>query len=259
MDWNPAQYAKFEAERNRPVRDLLAQIPRSGIATAVDLGCGPGNSTELLRNHLPEAAVTGLDSSPAMVEAARVRLPGTTFRLGDIASWAESGERPDLLFANASLQWLPDHAALLPRLVAALPPGGRLAVQVPDNLDEPAHHLMREVARSGPWAATLADAAEARAARHGPDWYVRVLRAAGAQVDIWRTTYHHHLTGLSALVEWFRGTGLRPFLQRLDPAGEAAFLDRYRAALTDAYPVFEDGSVLLPFPRLFFVAQRTVA
>ena len=150
-----------------------------------------------------------------MIEAARKRLPDGRFRLGHIATWRPDSIAPDLLFANASLQWVPDHGALLRRLVAGLAPGGRLAVQVPDNLDEPAHRLMRDTAAAGPWAAKLAEAAGARAARHAPEWYVHLLRQAGAQVDLWRTTYHHQLAGgAAALVEWFKGTGLRPFFSR---------------------------------------------
>lgn len=260
MTWDAAQYTRFEAERNRPIHDLLAQLPRSGIRSAVDLGCGPGNSTELLQAHVPDASVMGLDSSPDMIEAARTRLPSTRFRLGDIEGWHAEGTAPDLLFANASLQWVPDHAALLPRLVGQLAPAGWLAVQVPDNLDEPAHRLMREVALSGPWATKLAAASRARAARHAPDWYVRVLRSAGADVELWRTTYHHILTGgAEAIVQWFRSTGLRPFLQPLDEAEQAEFLARYGSALASATPEFDNGSVLLPFPRLFFVARRSDA
>jgi len=255
MTWSPQQYGKFEAERNRPIRDLIARIANAEVTRAADIGCGPGNSTELLGRRFPTADLLGIDSSPAMIEAARKRLPAAQFAVADIAAW-HGPDRFDVILANAALQWVPDHARLLPALVGRLAPGGSLAVQIPDNLDEPAHRLMREVAASGPWADKLAAAPRARDSRHGADWYFRALRDAGAEADVWRTIYHHPLAGgAAAVVEWFKGTGLRPFLDPLDETERTAFLSRYQAALADAYPVMADGTVLLPFPRLFFVAR----
>ncbi|WP_341677683.1 trans-aconitate 2-methyltransferase [Niveibacterium sp. SC-1] len=254
MSWSASQYGKFEDERNRPIRDLLAQIPLDSPRCVVDLGCGPGNSTELLLQRFPAADVIGVDNAPDMLAAARKRLPQLRFESADIASWA-APSRVDLLFANASLQWVPDHARLMPALLAQLAPGGCLAVQMPDNLDEPAHRLMREIAAEAPWADTLREAVRAREARHDAPWYYRHLQAAGGQVNIWRTVFHHPLAGgATAVVEWFKGSGLRPFLDPLDEALRARFLQRYTAAVAEAYPALPDGSVLLPFPRLFFVA-----
>ena len=161
-----------------------------------------------------------------------------------------------MILANAVIQWIADHEALLPALVAKLAPGGALAVQAPDNLDEPSHRLMREVAADGPWAAKLADAAKARAERRSADWYFGLLRRQAAQVDIWRTVYFHPLKGANAIVEWVKGTGLRPFVDPLDADEREAYLARYEAAIAAAYPAEADGTVLLPFPRLFFVATR---
>jgi len=169
-------------------------------------------------------------------------------------SWG--GEGFDVILANAVIQWIPDHEALLPALVAKLAAGGSLAVQTPDNLDEPSHRLMREVAADGPWARRLADASKARAARHGADWYFRLLRAHAPRVDVWRTTYFHPLAGAGAVVEWVKGTGLRPFIDPLGPGEREAYLARYEAEIAKAYPAEADGTVLLPFPRLFFVATR---
>lgn len=252
--WSAAQYVRFEDERNRPIHDLLAALPLETAATAVDIGCGPGNSTELLRRRFPMARVQGLDSSPDMIAAARKRLPDMDFSVADIADW-RGEDRFDVILANAVLQWLPDHAALLPRLVRRLTGGGVLAVQVPDNLDEPAHVAMRETAAAGPWAAKLADAGTARA-RHGAGWYYERLSPLVARVDIWRTTYYHRLADAAAIVEWFKGTGLRPFLDPLTPAEREAYLARYLEAVDRAYPPLADGGVLLPFPRLFFIAAR---
>ena len=255
MDWSAADYRRFEDERTRPARDLLAQVPTARVAAAVDLGCGPGNSTELMRARFPEARLVGIDSSPDMIAAARQRLPDVRFEAADIAAW-EAAAPVDLIFANAVLQWLPDHAALLPRLFAQLAPGGTLAVQMPDNLDEPLHVAMRATAADGPWAGKLARATEARAARHAAAWYWRLLRGAAARVEVWRTVYHHPLPGAGGILEWVRATGLRPFLAPLDAGERSAFLARYEAALAAAYPAEPDGTVLLPFPRLFLVAVR---
>src|SRR5712671_192116 len=155
MSWSANQYTKFEDERTRPVRDLLANIPTADAKTAVDIGCGPGNSTALLQQRFPDAAVTGLDSSPDMIAAARKRLPGLRFDTQDISHWRDPGPF-DVILANAVLQWVPDHATLLPALIAKLSVGGSLAAQIPDNTDEPAHRLMRATASQGPWAEKLA-------------------------------------------------------------------------------------------------------
>src|SRR5271166_4099150 len=254
MSWSSAQYVKFEEERTRPVRDLVARIPNAAAARAADIGCGPGNSTEVLRERHPEARIVGIDSSPDMIAAARKRLPDVAFEVADIAGWR--GDGLDVILANAVVQWIPGHETLLPALIGKLADGGSLAVQAPDNLDEPSHRLMRDVAAEGPWAQKLAGAAGARAARHPADWYFRLLRAHAAHVDIWRTTYFHPLAGAEAVVEWVRGTGLRPFLDPLDGSEREAYLARYQAAIAEAYPAETDGTVLLPFPRLFFVATR---
>ncbi len=252
MSWSPAQYVKFEEERTRPVRDLVSRIPNADARRAADIGCGPGNSTEILRERYPKAEIVGLDSSPDMIEAAGKRLPDVSFEVADIVGWY--GEGFDVILANAVFQWIPDHETLLPGLVAKLAAGGSLAVQMPDNLDEPSHRLMREVAADGPWAGKLAS--KARAARREADWYFRLLRPHAPRVDVWRTTYFHPLAGARAVVEWVKGTGLRPFIEPLDPAEREAYLARYEAAIARAYPAEADGTVLLPFPRLFFVATR---
>lgn len=253
-DWHAKQYVLFENERTRPVRDLLAAVPATDARVAVDLGCGPGNSTETLAARLPGAQISGLDSSPDMIDAARQRLPQYRFEVADITTWDAPGPY-DVILANAVLQWVPDHERLLPSLVAKLAPGGSLAVQMPDNLDEPAHRLLREIAANGPWAHKLKGAE--RTLRHGADWYYALLAPLCARVDVWRTVYHHPLAGgADAVLEWFKGSALRPFLAELDDGEQSAFLQRYRDAIALAYPALADGTVLLPFPRLFIVATR---
>jgi trans-aconitate 2-methyltransferase len=254
LDQNAKQYLQFEDERTRPVRDLLAGVPQTPVRTAIDLGCGPGNSTEALQARAPRAMIRGLDASTDMIEAARRRLPGIRFDVADIATWDEAGEF-DLILANAALQWLPSHETLFPKLVGKLAPGGHLAVQMPDNLDEPAHKLMREVASTGPWADKLKGAE--RTERFDARRYYALLYRFCSRVDVWRTTYYHPLRGgADAVVEWFKGSALRPFLAALNDAERDAFVARYRDAVAIGYPALSDGTVLLPFPRLFIVATR---
>ncbi|NWD44619.1 trans-aconitate 2-methyltransferase [Pseudomonas yamanorum] len=253
MTWSAKQYSMFEQQRTRPVRDLVAAIPDGDVRTAVDLGCGPGNSTEVLADRFPQALVTGMDSSDDMLVDARKRLPALNFELADIGAW-NPAQKFDVILANASLQWLPDHATLYPHLVSQLTLGGTLAVQTPDNLDEPAHKLAREVAADGPWATKIG--AVKHNERHTASYYFELLSKHCSTVDVWRTTYHHPLAGFAAVVEWFKGSALRPFLAPLTESEKSAFLDEYLARITKAYPALADGTVLLPFPRLFIIATR---
>ena len=222
---------------------------------AVDLGCGPGNSTEILLARYPTALVTGVDNAADMLAAAGRRLPGLAFEQADIATWQPAGPC-DVILANASLQWVPHHDTLLPRLVRALSAGGSLAIQMPDNLTEPSHVAMQDVAQSGPWAAKLGEGAGERFELGTVSWYYALLKPHSARVDIWRTTYHHVMANIDGIVEWFKGSALRPYLSRLDATEQAGFLASYRERIAAAYPVQPDGSVLLPFPRLFMVATR---
>ncbi|MFJ2320074.1 trans-aconitate 2-methyltransferase [Pseudomonas sp. NPDC087817] len=256
MSWSAKQYVAFEDERTRPARDLLAAIPAAQAQAVVDIGCGPGNSTELLVQRFPGAKVSGLDSSPDMIDAARKRLPLLQFDVAEIDQWSDAGPF-DVIFANAVLQWVPDHATLLPKLAGKLASGGSLAIQMPDNLNEPSHRLMREVAANGPWASKLAGAAGQRTDMASASEYFSMLRAHCARVDVWRTTYHHQLVGGAAgVVEWFKGSGLIPFLSPLTESERAQYLQQYLTEIEKAYPAMADGSVLLPFPRLFIVATR---
>jgi trans-aconitate 2-methyltransferase len=256
MSWSARQYTAFEDERTRPVRDLLAAVPDIEAHSVIDLGCGPGNSTEVLAARFPGAALQGLDSSPDMIAAARRRLPQVQFAVAGIEDWQDAGPF-DVMLANAVMQWVPDHGHVFPALVSRLARGGALAIQMPDNLDVPAHRLMRETAAAGPWANTLAAAAASRTPIGSASDYYQMLRPVCNKVDVWRTTYHHPLAGgAAAIVEWFKGSGLRPFLEPLDAAARAAYLELYAAAVARAYPALPDGSVLLPFPRFFVVAIR---
>jgi len=260
--WSANQYVTFEDERTRPVRDLLAAVPPIAAQQVIDIGCGPGNSTEVLAARYPGAAVYGIDSSQDMIAAALARgMAGASFVVEDIEHWLQAGEsaaggpRFDVILANAVLQWVRKHERVLPALAGRLAPGGALTVQVPNNLNEPAHRLMREIASDGPWASKLAPAVATRTSVGEPNWYHELLSGAGYRTDVWQTTYYHPLPGgVSAVVEWFKGSGLRPFLDKLSADEQGDYLARYQEALTRHFAVLPDGSVLLPFPRLFIVA-----
>lgn len=254
-DWNPALYARFADERARPVHDLLARVPLAAPGRVVDLGCGAGASTAPLVARWPQAEVVGIDTSPAMIAEARAKVPGARFEIADGAVWAPPAPI-DLVFSNATLQWIPDHRVLLPKLMSWLAPGGVLAVQMPDNLDEPSHALMRAVAAEAPFAAALEQAAGARTQLLSYEETWDVLAPLAATVDVWRTTYVHPLMGAAKIVEMVRSTGLRPFLDPLDAELQVAFLARYTARVAAAYPETADGRVMFRFPRLFFVAVK---
>jgi trans-aconitate 2-methyltransferase len=253
--WDPQQYQRFSGERSRPFFDLLSRVPDDNVRHVADLGCGPGELTSTLLARWPHATVWGIDNSPEML-AATAQLPAHPhlhFLDADLATW-QPEQALDRIISNAALQWVPDHARLLPRLVSLLAPRGVLAVQMPRNFDEPAHRLLAEIAAREPWAAAL----HARTERYSvqtPVWYIEVLHSLGLEVDLWETIYHHVLAGPDAVLEWMKGTALRPVLTRLDSEQQAHFLSIYGQELRAAYPPGRDGTVF-PFRRLFFVARR---
>ena len=255
MAWSSAQYLKFEDERTRPARDLLAQVPLETASRVYDLGCGPGNSTELLVGRFGAAAVVGLDSDPNMLAAARSRLRGTTFLEADLATW-QPPEPVDLLYANAVFQWVPDHVAVLARLMEGLKPGGVLAVQMPDNLSEPNHFLMEEVAGHGPWHTKFDEKSSRRDPLPPPASYYERLAPKAARIDIWHIIYNHPMADAAAIVEWVKGTGLRPYLEVAGPEHAEAFTCAFQDRIAEAYPPMADGRVLFRFPRLFIVAVK---
>lgn len=255
--WDPFQYQRFEAERARAAQDLLAHVPRDLAPREIwDLGCGAGQHAIQLKRLHPDAAVHGLDSSAAMLERARSAGADIDWRLGDVAVWSPATPA-DLIFANASLQWVPDHAALFPHLAQAQPPGGVMAVQMPMAHETPHHTLMRDVARDGPWAQRLAGVGTIAPLLQAEAYYDLLSRDC-ADIDIWSIRYLHVLGGPDAVLEWMKGTALRPYLSALedDAAMRAAFLSALGARLAEAFPRRPDGATLLPFPRLFLTARR---
>lgn len=256
MGWNATQYLKFEDERTRPARDLLARVPITEARHVVDLGCGPGNSTELLVERFGPDAVTGLDSDDDMLAKARARLPGIPFIQADLASWRP--EVPvDMFYANAVLQWLPDHLDVMARLMEeSLVSGGVLAVQMPDNFGEPSHVAMEETGADGPWSQAFAGGRIRRPRLPAPAEYLRRLKALSAKIDVWHTVYYHPIADAEAIVAWVESTGLRPYLAEVAPGERAAFRAAYLARIERAYPPMADGRRLLAFPRFFVVAVK---
>jgi trans-aconitate 2-methyltransferase len=255
--WNPDQYLKFSTERTRPCNDLVRRIALDAPARVIDLGCGPGNSTAQLAARWPAAHITGLDNSPAMIDAAQKSYPTHQWIAGDVATWADDpGPSFDLVFSNAALQWLPDHERLYPLIFDRVAADGALAVQVPSRLDIPAHRLMRELAQSKPWREQF-NAPIREWFTHDAAFYYDVMAPLTDRLDIWDTEYLHVLCDAGALAEWYKGSGLRPFLEALpDDETRTRFIDEYRALMIDAYPPQANGSVLFPFRRIFMIVYK---
>jgi trans-aconitate 2-methyltransferase len=248
--WDEAQYLKFADARTRPAAELLARVPLDAPAHVVDLGCGPGNSTELLVQRWPRAQVIGVDNSEAMLTRARKTLPQLRFVLSDLRTF-RADKPSDVLFANASLHWVPEHAQVLPALLDTLAPNGSLALQMPDNWQEPSHRLMRElILRHVPDLSAVHTHPPIQPAA----FYYDLLAPRAKQVDIWQTRYEQVVPDAAAIVEWFKGTGLRPYLEALTPEQRTSFERDYEQAIDRAYPKRSDGQRLFSFPRLFIVA-----
>jgi trans-aconitate 2-methyltransferase len=254
--WDPGQYQRFGDERSRPFFDLLARVGAEAPGLVADLGCGPGTMTAALARRWPGAQVRGIDNSAEMLEAARA-LPDAggrlSFALGDVRDWEPDGP-VDVIVSNAVLQWVPGHLGVLARWAGFLPAGGWLAVQVPGNFGQPSNVVLRELIGSGRWRSLLADV-ELNQQAGTPAEYLDLLARAGLLVDAWETTYLHVLRGEDPIVNWYKGSGLRPVLTALQPDLAEEFLADYRARIARAYPAAPYGT-LLPFRRVFAVAVR---
>lgn len=247
--WDDAQYLKFADARTRPAAELLARVPVAAPARVVDLGCGPGNSTSLLAERWPAAEIIGVDNSEEMLARARQTLPKLRFVLSDLQTF-RLDEPASVLFANASLHWVSGHAQLLPVLLDRLAPGGSLAVQMPDNYQEPSHRLMRELILHH---VSDLSAVHTHPPIERPEFYYDLLAPRAQHIDIWQTRYEQVLPDAAAIVEWVKGTGLRPYLEALNPEQRSVFERDYEREIARAYPARTDGRRLFSFPRLFIV------
>lgn len=254
--WDPAVYERYKTYRDRPALDLMVQIPDRRFREIWDLGCGTGEQAALLALRHPMANVHGLDSSPDMLRQAKNRQSDVDWVLASVEDFAPATP-PDLIFTNAALQWLSDHETLLPRLTGLLEPGGVFACQMPMAFETGHHRILRETAEAGPWAALTRGARRINPTPSLTDYHGWLSRTCG-EVDLWTTTYLHALEGEDPVVDWMRGTALRPYLDVLagDEALLEAFLDAFRQRIAAAFPPREDGLTLFPFPRLFMVAVR---
>ncbi len=252
--WDPNQYLKFADHRLRPALDLLARIRADEPGSVYDLGCGAGNVTKLLAERWPKARVTGVDSSMPMLEKARVAAPRIAFLHAELAAW-RAAEPANVIYSNAALHWLEGHEALLPRLMEQLAPGGTLAIQMPRNHRAASHTMMIEAAEAGTWKAKLASVQSIRTV-HDADAYYRALAPLASRLDIWECEYLQVLEGPNPVVEWTKGTALRPYLDALDDAARKGFLAAYSERIAAAYPPQPDGKTLFPFRRIFIVAER---
>jgi trans-aconitate 2-methyltransferase len=248
--WNADQYLKFAEERIRPCRDLVSRIGVADVHRIVDLGCGPGNSAAVLAERWPNADIVGIDNSSAMIDVACIKQPQRRWFRRDITEWAAGvQDQFDLVFSNAALQWVPDHRSLFPHLLNRVVPGGAFAIQIPADFGALPHRLMRELAPPGvrvkEWYS------------HEPSFYYDVTAPHARAVDIWEAIYQHILPHADAIVEWYKGSGMRPFLEAMDTdADRETFLSRYTEGIRSAYPPRADGKVLFPFRRLFVIAYR---
>jgi trans-aconitate 2-methyltransferase len=256
--WDATQYLQFADERTRPCRDLIARISLNSPKRIIDLGCGPGNSTDAVAHRWPDAEIVGLDNSSAMIAKARQAEPKRNWIVGAIRDWANTNDTLfDLVFSNAAMQWVDDHAGIFPLLMKHISPDGALAVQVPCNYDAPAHTLMRSLAASSIWCNYFPNGSAREWHVHDAPFYYDTLSPHANRLDIWQTEYIHILPSAEAIVEWYKGSGLRPFLDAL-PADELRqrFLADYLDLIRPAFPPRPNGQVLFPFRRLFIVAYK---
>jgi trans-aconitate 2-methyltransferase len=260
MRWDPEQYGRYAAERGRPFIELLDRIEARAPRRVVDLGCGPGTLTRLLADKWPDARIEGIDASAEMIDQAQALDDSRIeFRLGDIQGWSPEPD-VDVVISNAALQWVPDHLPLITAWAQAMTAGSWLAWQVPGNFDFPSHKLMRELVRSPRWAQKVGDVLRHHDIVYSPAAYAQLLLVNGWTADAWETTYLHVLHGPDAVLEWVRGTGLRPVLAALDaqdPSGRdsAEYEASYSTALRSAYPETGQGTVF-DFRRVFAVGHK---
>jgi trans-aconitate 2-methyltransferase len=254
-NWNAEHYLKFGDERTRAAVDLAARVRLPSPDTIVDLGCGPGNSSEVLRRRWPKADFVGVDSSPEMIAAARQRFPDLEWQLADLAEWSPP-QSYDLVFSNAALQWVPDHGPLMRRLIRETAMGGALAFQIPSGTFAEVRNLIHEISHDPKWNDRMSSARSALT-MEDPSFYYDALAQDSTDLDIWESEYHHVMESTDAVVDWIASTGLRPFWAALrDETEREEFVNELKGRVALSYEVRADGRVLFPFRRTFVIAYR---
>jgi trans-aconitate 2-methyltransferase len=252
--WSATQYLKFRNERTRPAIDLASRIEHDNPKKIIDIGCGPGNSTKVLADRFGSAYILGVDNSENMILRAGEECPALNFMFFDINGDLSGLDHDfDIVFSNACIQWVPNHEVLLPRLAGLLKSGGVLAVQIPYNWQEPVHRIIREVASSPGWKEYFPNPVVFHTLTVGE--YFDILSEISTDFTIWETVYYHVMRSHRDILEWYRGTGMRPYLDELSEGQKMMFEDVVLRKLMQSYPVQKNGEIIFRFPRLFFTAR----
>ena len=257
--WNSDCYSHFLKERTQPAIVLAAKIPLEAPDSILDLGCGPGNSTKVLADRFPHAAhLLGVDLSPDMLQHAKAKYPELSYQAFDATCDFETlSTQFDVIFSNACIQWVPDHPRLLRNMQQALKPGGVLAVQIPMNQNEPIHQIIQALVTSATWRSKFPSPRIFYTLT--PEKYFDLLSELFEDFSIWETTYCHRMPSHQSILEWYRGTGLRPYLAALSPEDAAALEADVLRELQQAYPIQKNGEILFRFPRFFLTATKAAA
>lgn len=254
-DWSAAQYSKFKQERTIPAMDLVHSIKCKNAKSVLDLGCGIGNSTAVLAKEFPGAEITGADNSDDMLAAARKENPSIEFIKLDAEKELDSiNKHYDIVFSNACIQWIPNHHKLLKSLFSLLNEDGILAVQIPQQSKHPVHHIIKSLSESKKWKNKLH--VQRMYNNLSENEYYDVLSELTDDFRIWETTYFHSMPSYESIIEWYKGTGLRPYLEQLSVDDQKAYLDDVMQCLKDTYPIQKNGEIIFRFPRLFFIARK---
>lgn len=251
FNWNSDQYLKFKAQRTQPAIDLAKRVADANPQMVIDIGCGPGNSTSVLKSVFPNAKILGIDTSPDMINKAKKTYPDIDFIVGDAR---DIQDKYDLIFSNACLQWIPDHKKFIPYLMSRLSAGGTLAVQIPMNGEEPLFRIIRDVVSESDYSFDLSQLI--RQWTLNPDEYYEILSGCSSSFQIWETVYYHDLPNCEAMLEWVKGTHIRPYLAQLSEEDGLVFENEILERTMKTYPIMSDGKVILRFRRFFFTARR---
>lgn len=253
--WNPELYLKFNEERTQPAIDLATRINILSPKNIIDIGCGPGNSTQVLSRKWPDSKIIGIDNSTAMIESAEKNHPEMEWKVTD-ASKLKTETKYDIVFSNAAIQWIPNHEKLISSLVDLLTDNGALAIQVPQYFTMPASKAIESVSLKQKWKNQISGATDVFTF-HSNDFYYNTLQAKVKSIVMWETSYFHIMPSHQAIVEMLKSTGIRPFLDMLDTEKEKFEFEKdVLNEITKAYPAQKDSNILFPFKRLFFIGYK---